>query len=189
MTQAALQLGSRARRVDVVDVGFYLSDWSDFALTFTVSGRLIVKKSHHKAVQIGELLKVVNDTEYGQWERRAWEELRLQWALVGRPIPKHVELNLRVLTYLPTLSGWPDLAGTYEGPQDVLEAHKRTCDLTPGQRDGNPKCKKHAGIYVNDKMIKGHVGSEVILDRGNPARAVFTLTPPITCEHHPRRPS
>jgi hypothetical protein len=158
-------------------LGWHLEDLSDFRFTLVVSGRPTPKKNHLKPIRIGGVGRIATDGEYNRWERHAWSELTAQWAQVFKePIPIIVEINLAVVVYLENHRAWPDLSALYEGPQDVLEAHKPRCDLTLGARNGLPKCKRHAGVISNDRQICGHDGSDRRIDPDNP-RCELVLTP------------
>jgi hypothetical protein len=148
--------------------GWHCEGFSDFEITLVVRGRLIVKKNHHAVIRIGKRMSIAPDGEYRRWEKLAVEQLAAQWASVSRiPIPAGKPLNLRVITYLPNARGVPDLCATYEGTQDVLEAHRERCDR---------KCRKHAGVIENDAWVCGHIGSDRRMDANDP-RVELTLTP------------
>lgn len=149
-------------------LGFHFPDLHDFEFRLVVRGRAVMKKRSQKVHQVGGHSSIGWSSEYKAWERDAAAELAAQWlALFRSAIPADVALNLCVLTYLPDRRGWPDLSATYEGPQDVLEAHKPTC---------KPKCQRHAGIITNDRQVFGHVGSERRIDAQRP-RTELILTP------------
>lgn len=158
-------------------LGWNLADWSDFEITFRISGRIIVKKNNLAIITLGKgpfaPRRIAPNNDYKKWEERAAAELAEQWASIfpfatPYPIQDQTRFNLRVVTYFEDKRGIPDLCATYEGPQDVLEDHKPTCD-----RD---KCAKHGGVIANDKFVCGHVGSDRLLDPDDP-RVELTLTP------------
>lgn len=159
------------------ELGWHYEDLSDFEFRLVVPGRIIVKKNHLTVMRLGGRTRIGPDGEFKRWQKTAADALSDQWSAVFRePIPKHVELNLAVISYLESRRGWPDLSGTYEGPQDVLEAHRSTCDLTVGVRTHRPKCRRHAGVISNDSQVCGHVGSDRRIDPDNP-RVELILTP------------
>lgn len=178
MTQLALTTACTAPARIETPVGWYLEDYSDFEFKLVITGRIVPKKNHLKPIRIGSRGSIATDSDYNRWERHAWMELRQQWSSVfSEPLPKHIELNLAVVSYFDDLRSWPDLSATYEGPQDVLEAHRSTCDLTVGKRNGLPKCKRHAGVITNDRQVCTHHDSDRILDRDIPPRVEIYLTP------------
>ena len=163
--------GSPAKTRLTHALGWHLADLSDFEFTLVVRGRIIVKKNHLTVLKLGQLTRMAPDSVYKRWERDAVEQLAAQWSGVFcEPIPAHIELNLRVVTYMQDRRSWPDLVGTYEGPQDVLETHKPTCGR------GSKPCAKHAGVIANDRAICGHVGSDRRIDPDFP-RAELTISP------------
>jgi hypothetical protein len=173
MSQLGLALPRPPAERISTDLGWHYPDLSDFRITLVVSGRPIVKKNHLTVYRAGKRMSMGPDGEYKRWLRRAWEELTRQWAAEFRePIPGDIEINLAVITYLENRRGWPDLSGTYEGPQDVLEGHRHTCNLEPGKQ----QCRRHAGVITNDRQICGHVGSDRRIDPNNP-RLELVLTP------------
>lgn len=148
-------------------LGWHHPDLSVFEFSLVIPGRSIMKKNSSTVRRFGDRASIGPSSAYQGWERFAADALARQWGRVFRePIPGHIELAMRVITYLPNRSGWPDLVATFEGPQDVLEAHKGTC---------KPQCRKHAGVIVNDRMICDHPGSDRQVDRDNP-RVEITLT-------------
>lgn len=158
---------TQPRRIEH-ELGWHNEDFSDFELRFVVPGRLMVKKNHQKIIKLGKFSRIAPGTNYEHWQRDAVASLAQQWSRVSRvPVPDGIALNLCVVTYLADRRGWPDLCATYEGPQDVLEVHKRTCKTN---------CRKHAGVIANDKWICGHTGSDRRIDPGYP-RTELTLTP------------
>lgn len=149
-------------------LGFHHPDLRDFEFRLVVRGRIIVKKNNLGVRQFGGHSSIGPTSDYTRWERSAFEQLSVQWSTVFRvPIPADVPLNLAVITYLPNRRGWPDLSATYEGPQDVLEEHKRTC---------KPNCRRHAGVFSNDRYVCGHVGSDRRVDASDP-RTELVITP------------
>lgn len=165
--QLSLQAPQQQRREH--RLGWHYDDLSDFEFRLVVPGRAIVKKNNISVWSISGRASMGPNSKYSRWERAAVAHLLAQWTpIFAGPIPKHIALNLCVLTYLPNRRSWPDLSATYEGPQDVLEAHRTRCDLK--------KCKKHSGVITNDTQICGHVGSERHVDPTNP-RVEIILTP------------
>lgn len=157
-----------SERVETV-LGWHYPDLRDFEFKLVVHGRLIVKKNHLGVRQFGGHSSIGPDGDYKRWEREAFKQLGAQWSSVfNMAIPADVPLNLCVVTYMPDRRGWPDLSGTYEGPQDVLEVHRSTCDLK--------KCRRHSGVITNDRQVFGHVGSDRRIDKAAP-RAELTITP------------
>ncbi len=171
-----LTLNPRWPRI-VTPLGWHYEDLSGFEFRLVVPGRPTPKKNHLKPIRIGGVGRIATDSDYNRWERHAWLTLQAQWSAAFRmPIPADIEINLAVVTYLENRRAWPDLSALYEGPQDVLEAHRTRCDLTTGPRNGLTKCKRHAGVITNDRQICGHVGSDRRLDPHNP-RCELILTP------------
>lgn len=164
----------------VTPLGWHFPDLRDFEFRLVIEGRPIVKKNHLTAIIIGKRRSIAPDTIYRAWEREAHRQLTEQWGAVFKaPIPKHIGINLAVITYLENRRGWPDISGTYEGPADVLQAHRPKCDLTIMPKLKTTRCRQHAGVIANDSQIRGHVGSDIILDRNNPPRVELIITPPI----------
>lgn len=156
----------------VHSLGWHLDDWSDFEITFRISGRIIVKKRSHIVIRMGPRWSIGYSSEYKKWQNRAAAEIAEQWQSIfphgaAYPLQSETRFNLRVVTYFEDKRSVPDLCASYEGPQDVLEAHKGTC---------REDCAKHGGVYVNDKFVCGHVGSDRLLDPDDP-RVELTLTP------------
>lgn len=106
-------------------------------------------------------------TEAKHWAKAAAAQLRRQWESVFRePLPKHVELNAAIVSYLPERR-LIDASNLYQGPEDVLQVHQPKC---------KPRCKLHASILEDDSAIRTHCGSDRLLDRRHP-RVEITLTP------------
>lgn len=154
-------------------LGWHREDWSDFELRFRISGRIIVKKNNTQVIWLGPRASIGYTAEYKAWEKRAAAEIAEQWKSIfpfatPYPLQDRTRLNLRVVTYFEDKRGIPDLCATYEGVQDVLEAHKPRCDLK--------KCHRHAGVIANDKFVCSHIGSDRLLDPDDP-HTELTLTP------------
>ena len=155
-------------------LGWYLPDWSDFELRLVVEGRPIVKKNNIQPIYMKAMRRasIGYTAKYKGWERDAAEQLASQWcAVFTGPLPEGIEINAAIVAYMPDRRGWPDLSAIYEGPQDVLEGHRRTC-----KHEGRGRCRRHSGCIVNDKWIYGHSGSDRRIDRARP-RVEITLTP------------
>lgn len=145
--------------------GWHMPDWSEFEIKLWVPGRPIVKKNnlttypHTKGIGPNKV--------YTKWQNAAVGHLRLLWHHVSEaPIPLGIPINLAVISYMPNKRGWPDLSGTYEGPQDVLEVCTGRC---------KPNCKKHSGVITNDSQVCGHAGSDRRISATNP-RVELVLT-------------
>lgn len=152
----------------VHELGWHIPDLSAFEIRLSIPGRLVTKKNNVQPIVISGHASIGYTSAYKAWEKMAAAALAAQWGAVFRePIPAYVDLELQVLTYLPDRRGWPDLVATYEGPQDVLEAHRRTCP---------PKCRRHSGVISNDRQVFGHTGSARLVDPANP-RVELVLTP------------
>lgn len=150
------------------ELGFHAEDMTTFEFNLTIRGRSIMKKNSNTVRKFGERASIGPSTKYKNWEKQAAQEIADQWGRVfSEPLPKGTPVLIRVLTYLPNRMGWPDLAATYEGPQDVLECHRKAC---------KPKCAKHGGVYFNDKDVFGHPGSVRLVDKENP-RVELRITP------------
>ena len=172
--QRKLDLPTAARRIET-PLGWFVPGLADFELRLVIPGRIVPKKNHLKPIRVGRAGRIAPDSVYTAWERSAWAALVEQWAPVFRePIPKHIEVALTVIAYLPNRSRWPDLAACFEGPQDVLEAHRPTCDLRVGVRNGLPKCRKHAGVITNDSQVCGYpLDSDRRVDKANPRTEII----------------
>lgn len=146
-------------------LGWHLDDWSDFNLTFRISGRMIVKKRSLKVIRMGERYSVGHSTEFRHWEKRAAAEIAAQWQSIfphgaAYPLQSETRFNLQVVTWFENRVGIPDLCATFDTVQDVLEAHKSTCKAD---------CKKHGGVIVNDKLICSyHPDCDRLLDPEDP---------------------
>lgn len=150
-------------------LGWHTPDLSAFRFALVTTGRIIVKKNH---LERRHPHGIGPDSVYRAWAKAAAAELWSQWVCVFRePIPRHVALNVAVISYLKNRHGEPDLSGTYEGPQDVLQAHTKRCKST---------CKVHAGVIVNDSQVRGHCGSDIRIDPVRP-RVELIITPKRSC--------
>ena len=86
-----------------------------------------------------------------RWAKSALEQLQMQWN--GDPIPKTVELNAQIVSYLGT-KRLIDASNLYQGPEDMLQK---------------------AGVIEDDSCIRSHDGSDRRYDKENP-RVEITLT-------------
>jgi Holliday junction resolvase RusA-like endonuclease len=126
-------------------------------LRYTVSGRPYVKKSNQRVVPVMRKGKPsftkIDTPVYKQWHKRALQELNRQ-RIPAHPIKQR--LNMKAVFYMPDRNR-VDLSALYEGIQDVLV---------------------EVGVIADDnfKIIAGHDGSRVLIDKNNP-RMEIELTP------------
>ena len=156
-------------------LGFHTEDLSDFEFKLTIRGKSIVLKNRHQIVNIGKEHRIVSSAVARKWVEVCAGQLRAQWLPLFRgPIPKTVQLNAAIVTYLPTRQ-LPDASALYEAPQDALQACTRQCEM---KRLKHPQwvCKKHAGVIENDVQVCSHDGSRRLYDKHNP-RVEIVLTP------------
>jgi hypothetical protein len=90
---------------------------------------------------------------------------RSQWVF-KQPIPKHVLVTAKIVSYLPTATSI-DASNLYQGPEDVLQSCGPKC---------KPGCKLHAGVLTDDCQIENHNDSARYIDRDRP-RVEITLRP------------
>jgi len=100
-----------------------------------------------------------------KWAAAAASQLRSQW-IFRQPIPKTVNVTMRVLTYHPT-GRLLDASNLYQGPEDILQTCRPKCP---------DNCKMHAGILSDDSQVENHNDSERLVDRNRP-RVEITLKP------------
>lgn len=183
--QGALQLGSRARRLET-PIGWHLEDWSDFELrlaidfepftvvrragkrkgeSFTI-GPVFSWKRSRKVITIKGRSSIGQTTEAQHWAKAAAARLAQQWLCIRAPIPSHVEINAAIVSHLPTRR-LIDSSNLYQGPEDVLQAHRPGC---------KEKCRQHAGVLEDDASLRTHWGSDRLYDPERP-RVVITLIP------------
>ena len=86
-----------------------------------------------------------------RWMKDAIRQLKEQWE--AEPIPKAVELNAQIISYLGNRRSI-DASNLYQGPEDAMEA---------------------AGILEDDACIRRHDGSDRRYDKLHP-RVEITLT-------------
>lgn len=139
-------------------------------IRFTVTGAPRVKKNNQRVAFNGRFSTKYNTQTYKDWESTARDELALQLLQYREHLPITTPVNLCCIFYMPTL-GRVDLSALYEGIQDVL-ASKDKYD-----KAGRLKSR---GLYIleddNFKIVAGHDGSRVRLDRERP-RMEITITP------------
>ena len=125
-----------------------------------IYGRPIVKKNNQRVVTIPAyrtkngkaFAKKINTKAYKEWYKSATLQIP-SYPKIDKPIDYPV--NMKCIFYRPTL-GRVDLSALYESPQDFLS------DI---------------GILEDDnyKIVAGHDGSRVRIDRENP-RTEITFT-------------
>ena len=107
-----------------------------------------------------------------KWAEAAAAQVKSQWGADG-PIPKDVQINASIVTYLPS-ARLIDMSNLYQGPEDILQSCRV---VAPGKKGGcKSGCKRHSGVIVDDCQICSHDGSRRYIDRVHP-RVEITLTP------------
>ena len=119
---------------------------------YLVSGNPYVKKSNQRVQMRGRRPVKINTPRYNEWRHSALWQLKTQ----QKPSePIDYPINLQCVFYKST-QGRVDLSALYEGIQDVLV---------------------EVGVLADDnfKIVAGHDGSRVYVDRENP-RMEITIT-------------
>lgn len=148
-------------------LGFHYPDLSDFEFRLVVRLPPFSFKRAKQIIMLGKRPSLGLTSEAKAWMREAAGQLRAQWAPVFRsPIPKDVQLNAAIRSFLPTRQ-LPDASNLYEGPQDAMKQCGRWC---------KPKCDRHAGVLVDDVSIRTHDGSDRLYDPAAP-RVEIVLSP------------
>lgn len=147
-------------------LGWHRPDLSEFEFRLVVHGKARSLKTSKRAFSIGGVARIVNSSASRKWQQHAAALLWAQWRSVFRePIPLHVPVNAKIVTYLPTRAK-VDASNLYQAIEDVLQAHTERC---------KEKCQIHAGILTNDSQIESHDGSRRRYDPEDP-RVEITLT-------------
>lgn len=140
-------------------------------ITLTVLGAPRVKKNNQRVAFNGRFSTKYNTKSYADWEQSAFDQLAILKYKHRITEPITGPVNMRCIFYMPT-AGRVDLSALYEGIQDVL-ASKDKVDRKTGRI-------KRTGLYIleddNYKVVAGHDGSRVFIDRQNP-RMEITITP------------
>jgi len=132
--------------------------------TYTVSPVISWKRAR-EVVMIGRRPSIGLTARAKKWAESSVEYLKPQWPF-RQPIPKHVILTAKIVTYAPN-KRQIDASNLYQGPEDVLQSCNRNC---------KPGCKMHAGIIEDDVQIENHNDSARCIDRDFP-RVEITLRP------------
>jgi hypothetical protein len=151
--------------------GWWLSDWSDFELRFVVLGPPISFKRAKKIIVINKHASLALTKEAKIYMDSAATQIRRQCAeITGLPIPKHIEINAAIKSYLPT-KRLTDSSNLYQGVEDAMQSCRVTC---------NSWCRMHACLIEDDCQIRTHNGSNRLYDKNNP-RVEIVLTPYESC--------
>ncbi len=136
------------------------------AVTFVVPGDSFVLKNSKRLINAGGCPRLIPSSAAVGFVERAALAIRVQWSkMFLGPIPEHVMVNAKIVTYLSSRRR-ADASNLYQAIEDCLGSCKRTC------KSG---CKKHAGVLVDDYQIASHDGSRRLYDKDRP-RVVVTLT-------------
>lgn len=160
--------GRATQPIITTALGWHVEDLTGFEFRFVLRLRPFSLKRGKQVVKFGDRASIGLSSEAKAWLRDAAAQLAQQWRPVfgAQAIPKDVELNAAIVSYLPT-KALPDASNLYEGPQDALKRCTRWC---------KPKCDRHAGVLVDDVSIRTHDGCDRLVDQDNP-RVEIVLTP------------
>lgn len=164
------------------ELGWHMPDFSDFELELRIDFEPFEKKLKKRTITVRPVFswkrarKVITingrssigpTTEAQNWARAAAARLREQWERVfSVPLPADIELNAAIVSYLPN-KRLTDASNLYQGPEDVMQVCRKGC---------KDSCKMHAGILVDDSVIRSHNGSDRKIDPTH-SRVEIRLTP------------
>jgi len=148
-------------------LGWHYDDLSEFELRLVIVGPPFSFKRAKQVVTVNGHASIGLTTNAKHYMRDAVGQLRAQWALLFRePIPRHIELNAAIRSYLPTRRT-TDASNLYQGVEDAMQVCGPKCKVG---------CKMHAGVLTDDAQIRTHDGSDRLYDKHNP-RVEITLSP------------
>jgi len=94
-------------------------NWSElFPLRFVVEGEPCSYKNSKQIITVGKRSRLLPSTKSRKWMDKAVKQLEAQWS--GPPVPKDLELNAAIVSYLPTRRK-TDADNLYGGPGDALQ--------------------------------------------------------------------
>lgn len=138
---------------------------SNLIAKFVILGPPRVKKNNQRLASRGKYAVRYNTPSYKEWLSKAIPQIYDQKKQLDHIIDYPV--NLRCMFYMPT-RGRVDLSALYEGIQDLLASKDKY--------DKNGRLKS-IGLYVLDddnyKIVAGHDGSRVHVDKANPRMEIF----------------
>ena len=135
-------------------LGWHLPDLSEFEFRLVILGAPVSLKNSKRIVYSGKGRPfLISSAKAASWMEDAVAQLLAQWVPVFKePIPLHVKLNAKIVSYLPTRR-LTDASNLYQAPEDVMQ-----------------------GIVItDDSQIEAHDGSRRKHDPDNP-RTEITLT-------------
>lgn len=148
-------------------LGWHYADLRDFELRLVVRGPPFSFKRAKQVVTVNGHASIGLTTKAKHYMRDAVDQLKRQWCDVFRePIPRDVELNAAIRSYLPTRRTI-DASNLYQGVEDAMQACGPKC---------KPGCKMHAAVVTDDVQIRTHDGSDRLYDKHNP-RVEIVLSP------------
>jgi len=135
------------------DLGWHTPDLSEFEFRLAILGKPVSLKNSRRAVHAKGRLFLISSAKAASWMEDAVAQLLAQWVPVFKePIPLHVRLNAKIVSYLPTRR-LTDASNLYCAPEDAMQ-----------------------GIVItDDSQIEAHDGSRRRYDPSNP-RVEITLT-------------
>jgi hypothetical protein len=148
-------------------LGWHYDDWSDFSIRLVVLGRPFSFKRAKRIIRLGARYSLGLTPSAKNYIQDAVRQLWAQWGpFFPRPIPKTVELNAAIRSYLPTRQ-LTDASNLYQGVEDAMQSCGPKCKST---------CMMHAGVIEDDVQIRTHNGSDRLYNKENP-RVEIVLTP------------
>jgi len=148
-------------------LGWHFDDLRNFELRLIIRGPPISFKRAKQVIQFAGHSSIGLTPKAKQYMQDAVLQLRRQWCGVfAVPIPRYVELNASIVSYLPT-KRLTDASNLYQGPEDAMQACGPKCKAG---------CKMHAGVIEDDVQVRTHNGSDRHYDPIDP-RVEITLTP------------